>query len=205
MNADGTASPPAMHTSRSLMRWLIVVVVIGGLLRLALAARLPIGDDEAYYWLWAQHLDWAYPDHPPMIAALVALSVRLLGDGPFGVRALPVLMAIVTPLVVYLAGRDLLGRDGAARGALLVAVLPAFAIGTVFAFPDSPLAMFWALALWTGWRALRDGRWWWPATGAAIGLALVSKLTAFGFVLGLAGAVLWGSWRRALRDPFFYL
>ena len=28
--------------------------------------------DEAYYWQWAQHLDWGYYDHPPLVAWLIA-------------------------------------------------------------------------------------------------------------------------------------
>ncbi|MBI3998886.1 MAG: glycosyltransferase family 39 protein, partial [Armatimonadetes bacterium] len=133
---------------RAPMWWLIAAVVAGGLLRVALGTQLPIGDDEAYYWLWSRHLDWAYPDHPPMIAALIAVSTRLLGDGPFGIRALTILLATATPLIVYRVGRELFGRDAAVRSALLVAILPAFALGTVFAFPDVPLAFFWVLALW---------------------------------------------------------
>ncbi|MBI3998337.1 MAG: glycosyltransferase family 39 protein, partial [Armatimonadetes bacterium] len=100
---------------------------------------------------------------------------------------------------------ELFGRDAAVRSALLVAILPAFALGTVFAFPDVPLAFFWVLALWAGWRALQQGGWWWPVVGALAGLALLSKLTALGFIAGLGGAWLWGSWRRPLREPAFYL
>ena len=28
-------------------------------------------DDEAYYWVFSQHLDWGYFDHPPMTALLI--------------------------------------------------------------------------------------------------------------------------------------
>lgn len=193
-----------MRLSRTEMLWLAAAVIASGLLRLVLAGRLTIVDDEAYYWLWSQHLAWGYPDHPPMIAALVALSTRLLGDEVLGVRALTALMATVTPLLVYAAGRSLFDHGAAVRGTLIFSILPAFALGTIFAFPDVPLAFFWALGLWTGWRALQAGGWWWVAVGTAAGLALLSKLTAFGFVLGLGGTLAAGGWRRALRDPGFY-
>ncbi|MGH2374317.1 MAG: glycosyltransferase family 39 protein, partial [bacterium] len=193
-----------MHASRTGALWLCAAVVAGGLARIVLAGRLPIGDDEAYYWLWSQHLAWSYPDHPPMIAAVVAASTHLFGDGVLGIRALAVLIATVTPLAVYVAGRDLFDERAAMLAGLITAMLPAFAVGTVFAFPDAPLALFWGLALWAGWRALQEGGWWWVATGAAVGLALLSKLTAFALVLGFAGALAAGGWRRAVRDPGFY-
>ena len=40
--------------------------------------------DEAQYWTWAQALDWGYFSKPPGIAALIALSTTLFGDGIVG-------------------------------------------------------------------------------------------------------------------------
>jgi hypothetical protein len=182
----------------------VAAMIAGAMVRLALAATMPIGDDEAYYWLWSQRLAWGYPDHPPMIAAVIAASIRLLGDEVFGIRALTVLMATITPLLIYAVGRAMFDHRAALRATLISVILPAFAIGTVFAFPDVPLALFWALALWTGWRALQAGGWWWVAAGVAVGLALLSKLTAFGLLVGFAGVLVTGDWRRAARDPGFY-
>ncbi|MGH7753929.1 MAG: glycosyltransferase family 39 protein, partial [Gemmatimonadales bacterium] len=173
-------------------------------LRLALAARLPIVDDEAYYWLWARHLGWGYPDHPPMIAALLALATRMAGDSPFVIRTLPLLLASAIPLLVYVAGRDLFDQSSGLRAAGIVSVLPIVALGTALAFPDGPFGAFWMLGLWSGWRALRQGGWWWVAAGAAVGLALLTKLTALFLIIGLGGMVLFGGWRRALRDPGLY-
>ena len=65
------------HT-RLLLPFIGVWLVLNGLQ----AAFMGIDADEAYYWLYAQHLQWGYFDHPP----LVALSIRLgetLGHGPF--------------------------------------------------------------------------------------------------------------------------
>ena len=47
--------------------------------------------DEAQYWTWAQHLDWGYFSKPPGIAALIAASTALFGDGLLGVKALAML------------------------------------------------------------------------------------------------------------------
>lgn len=181
-------------------RGLLVAVAAGLLARFWLAARLPLGDDELYYRLWARHLAWSYPDHPPMIAAVVALSTRLFGDGPLGIRGLCVALATLVPLAVYGAGRALFGEAAARRAAWAVLLLPAFAVGGAFAFPDTLLAVFWALAIWCGWRALRDGGAWWVAAGAAVGGALLSKLTGFALVLGIVGA--WLTARPRTRDAW---
>jgi 4-amino-4-deoxy-L-arabinose transferase-like glycosyltransferase len=174
------------------------------LLRLGLGARVPLVDDEAYYWLWSRHLGWGYPDHPPMIAALLAVATRVAGDSPLVIRALPALLAASIPLLVYLAGRDLFDGSSGLRAAVIVAVLPIITLGTALAFPDGPFGAFWILGLWTGWRALRQGGWWWIAAGVAVGLALMTKLTALFLIMGLGGMVLFDGWRRALRDPGFY-
>ncbi len=173
------------------------------LLHLFMAARLPVADDEAYYRLWASHLAWGYPDHPPLIAGVLAVSIRLFGDGPFGLRTLTMLLMSALPLFVYLAARDLFDRATGWRAAGLLMVLP-YVVVTVGAYPDVPLLVFWALGLWTGWHALQRGGWWWVAAAAAVGLALLSKLTALYLLAGLALTWISGPWRRSLRDPFLY-
>lgn len=48
-------------------------------------ARLLV--EEAYYWNYAQHLDWGYLDHPPMVAVLIKACTFLFGTNEFGVRS----------------------------------------------------------------------------------------------------------------------
>lgn len=192
-----------MPASR-LERLLLVVMVVAGLLRLLLAALVVVGDDEAYYWLWSRHLAWSYPDHPPMVAAVVAASTRLFGDRVFGLRALNVALASVLPWLVCAAGRRLFDREAGARAGLFAAALPALGLGTLVVSPDVPMAFFWALSLWTGWEALERGGRWWVAAGATAGLALLCKLTSAALILGLAGAAGTGRGRRVLRDPWLY-
>ena len=45
-------------------RWFIAVWVLLLLVKLAVAARLPLFVDEAFYWQEGQHLAWAYSDLP---------------------------------------------------------------------------------------------------------------------------------------------
>src|SRR3954463_1632481 len=55
------------------------LIVISGLLRLALASSLGLGNDEAYHYLFAVHRDWSYFDHPPMLAAVERLGIAPAG------------------------------------------------------------------------------------------------------------------------------
>src|SRR5215207_721998 len=73
-------------------RLLLYFIMAWVLLNLAQAAFVDIDPDEAYYWLYAQQLQWGYFDHPP----LVALSIKageMLGHGPFYTRLVTVLLS----------------------------------------------------------------------------------------------------------------
>ena len=48
----------------------------------------PPNPDEAYYWLWGQHLDFSYYDHPPLQVWLQALIMNSLGHSLFTLRSL---------------------------------------------------------------------------------------------------------------------
>lgn len=174
--------------SHSRALWLIVG--ISTLIRLVAAATIPILDDEAHYWVWSRHLMWGYPDHPPMIAGVVAVGTRLLGDTVLAVRFIPVLLGSVSALAVYSLARALFGAQAGLRALLLSQVLPAFAAGGIIAAPDSPFTLFWLLAMFFMWKAVNGSRWAWPMAGMAIGLAIQSKLAGGALAISLAGFVI---------------
>lgn len=70
-------------------------LIIGILLVLAVnllqAYFTPISEDEAYYWLWSQHLDWGYFDHPPMVAWWISVGYNLF-QNELGVRLMTVIL-----------------------------------------------------------------------------------------------------------------
>src|SRR5205807_9195996 len=55
-------------------RWLVLGIGLLALARVVVAARTPVIDDEAYYWIWPRHLTLSYLDHPPLVAWLDALT-----------------------------------------------------------------------------------------------------------------------------------
>nr|WP_264815067.1 glycosyltransferase family 39 protein [Asaia krungthepensis] len=168
--------------------WLLLTCLTA--LRLALAARLGLTPDEAYYWLWSRHLQPGYLDHPPMIALWIRVGTALCGENPLGIRLLGPLSAFVGSGVLAAAGRDLLGSRAAGyRAALLLNATLMLGLGAATATPDTPLVFFIALALWALGRLYRTGHsLWWIAIGLCFGLAFDSKYTA---VLPAFGCGLW--------------
>ena len=173
--------------------------------RMVFVTLFPPLDDEAYYWTWARHLAWGYPDHPPMIAYIIRAATALAGDTSLGIRLGPVLLALGTGLLLFDLGRRMFG-DGAAIGAVWMQIIPVLAISAIFAAPDGPLGLFWILTLWCFWRALRSGRTMdWLVTGIALGMAMMSKLTAVFLALSLPAFLLSSpahrQWLRR-REPY---
>ena len=175
------------------------------LLRLALAASVPLAPDEAYYFLWSRHLQPGYFDHPPMVALWIRAGTALLGPSPLGIRLLGPLCAALGSLLLWDAGEHLFPRRqaGLAAAALLNATLM-FGTGAILMTPDTPLLFFWTASLAALARLLSSGNpRWWLAVGLAAGLALLSKYTA---LLLIASVFLWlltaPPGRAALRTPW---
>ncbi len=160
--------------------------------RLWLDGHLELMFDEAYYALWAKHLAWCYFDHPPMVALWIRLSTLLFGDHEFGVRALGTFAAAAGGGLVYLVSWHMFGeRAEAAFAGLLYCSMLLIAAGAIIITPDTPLLFFWSIACYALVRVYRDGDWrWWLLIGAAMGLALQSKYTAFLLGAGIVCAVL---------------
>ncbi len=185
--------------SRNILFLLIAVTAFKGLF----AAPLYLLDDEAYYWVWSRNLSLSYFDHPPLIAVLIRLSTMFFGESIFGIRALG---AILSSASIWL-GLDLVYRIFENRKILWNAVivfllaLPFFAAGTIMT-PDTPMLFFIALGLWSFYRAAfeMERNYWW-LTGAAFGLALLSKYTAVLWLGSLLVAMVSDTrLRRQLRD-----
>ena len=191
------------------MLWLLIVV--GGLLRLAWGSTLGLGMDEAYHALFVDHLDWSYFDHPPMLALVEWSGVTLAGGwvAPITLRVgFIVLFAGSTWLMARLTARLFGERAGllAAFG-LNVSAYHSAAAG-VFALPDGPLLFFWLLTLDRVASALEQPgrRLGWLGVGLAWGGAMLSKYHAIFLPAGVfLYAVLEPSARHLLRRAGPYL
>src|SRR3546814_6972205 len=63
------------------MRVIFIALWAGvSLLKVAMASRLPLFVDEAFYWQESRHLLWAYSDLPGLTAWLIRLGDFMFGD-----------------------------------------------------------------------------------------------------------------------------
>ena len=174
------------------MRWLekpqnAFLVILGvSLFHAVYNLTLPLHPDESYYWLWSQKLDWSYYDHPPMIAYLIRLF-SLGGDSLFLIRLTTVFCSGVSAWYIYRLAAKMFHPRVAALALVISMLLPATNAGFTLITPDSPLIMFWAMALYYCYQALFAGRWQdYLLAGLSIGGMLLSKYTAvlfLGFLL----------------------
>lgn len=170
--------------------------------------------DEAYYWLWGQHLDWSYYDHPPF-HAWVQGAFSGLGHSPFVLR-LPTLVSNgLFFWTYYQITRYLYGKR--ADEAWLLVVLccwssPLYFLFLTLAWHDQWLLAFSLLSAYWFVRFL-DGVWLDGRGhsgflyGAAImlGLAGLCKYTAVFVGLTVLGVVVTQpQLRRLLRDGRLY-
>ncbi|MBK8099627.1 MAG: glycosyltransferase family 39 protein [Planctomycetes bacterium] len=167
-----------------------------------LVVAMPVFAQESYYWLYAQHPDLSYFDHPPMVAWLIWLGTHLFGDSATGIR----LGTCACGMGTVAAGRALLRAFGAGSTAqvawlLLAACVPTSIATRFLANPDPPLVCAWLLTMLALWHARSGNLWWWTLAGLAAGSALLSKYTAIflaagGLAVLAADPVMRRQWRR---------
>ncbi len=134
-------------------------------LRLVVAAALPLSPDEAYYRVWSRALAPGYLDHPPMVALWIRAGTTVAGDGALGIRLLAPLAAALGSWLLWNAGERLLpGRGAGLIAAVLLNATLLLGAGAVTMTPDTPLLFFWVCALWALTRLRTDGA---GSTGSA--------------------------------------
>jgi 4-amino-4-deoxy-L-arabinose transferase-like glycosyltransferase len=178
--------------------WLVVL-----LLKLALAACLPLFVDEAFYWQEGQHLAMAYSDLPGMTAWLTRVGVAFGGNNTLALRAPFLLVAACIPwLVARITAREFNAVQGWQAGSFALLLPLAGTLG-LLAVPDAVMAFATLLCMDAGTRLLRGV----TATAAlelALGLA-IGALSHYRFIavigVGFIALLLIPEGRRALRDP----
>lgn len=201
-------SPPATPCPRPGVRFLpaALIAVLTGL-RLWTAATLPLTPDEAFQWMCANQLDWAFFDGPGGTACLVKIGFLSMGDDPLGLRLAFPLLATLATVAAFLAGRSLFGTAGGWWAAAGLNALPAFNLAAVHASPVVPLTAGLLLAAWSAIEAIQHGslsRW--VAAGAFAGLAMQFSYLALLFVpAALLVCVLSGHRRQIVRTSGPYL
>ena len=192
-----------MDEEQRARRWFLAVWAIVTVVKIAIAARLPLFVDEAFYWQEGRHLAAAYSDLPGLTAWLTRLGTDIGGHQVLAVRAPFLLMAALLPWLVARSAAHWFGAAVGWQAALLVVLMPLSGTLGLLALPDVPMALATVLCADAGARLLRevDAM---SATELAIGL-MVGALSHYRFI-GVIGvgllALLWlPEGRKVLRDP----
>ncbi|MCK5534551.1 glycosyltransferase family 39 protein [bacterium] len=148
--------------------------------RLLVIAIVGLGDDEVYHWVWAQHLDLSFYDHPPMVTYIIWFLTKLLGDSAFVVHLEALIAVSLFTWILYLWAKEIYPEKEAISGMILIVLVPIFFVGGVIVAPDSPLSVFWVLTLYLIYLALKENRnSYWYIAGISAGFACLSKYNGF--------------------------
>ena len=211
---------------RDISKVMVWLLIISASIRAFLAAWLEFGNDEVYYWTYALYPDWSHFDHPPMVGWVIQLfSFNLLFDSEFFIRLASVVFMTANTFIVFRIGKELNDAQTGLYAALLyTASIYAFVITGIFIMPDSPLMLFWLLALWMAIKyflvkvpepvegptnsgmALRQaqGPWLLLLFGLFAGLAMLSKYSGVFLWFGMGLYILIFN-RKQLKNPYLYL
>lgn len=173
--------------------WNLLAAGLG--FRGTIAYFLPAGFDEAYYFLYTQHLDWSYFDHPPAVAISTGMGLWLTGQvTPLTMRLGSLTLFTGSLWLMYQTGRQLFGERVGLLSCVITSLTPLFFIGVgTLTAPDNALIFFWSLALYLCSREffpidepasdyIPSSRLTWISL--SVGLACLGKY--HGFVLGLS-------------------
>jgi len=175
------------------------ILSAGLLFRSFIAFWLPPGFDEAYYYIYTLNPALSYFDHPPLVALVTAIGIWLTGDvSQFTIRVGSLLLFPLTLYFLYRATVHLFSVRVGLLTLAIASVIPIFQLGFgTFTLPDSPLMLFWTLALWIGAieffpRGFSHDRAYAPSyrialIGLVVGLACLGKYHGFLLGFGLLG------------------
>ena len=192
-----------------LQRLLLAAMIVLTICRWIMGALLELSPAEASLWMWSQHWSVAGYDGGGLAALLVKFSAGTLGHSPFGVRFFAPLCAAGTSWLVFRTAISMSGEKAAAWAVLLLNLLPAFQLGSVFLLPEWLAVTAGMSGTLLMWRALhRAGKWdWrWPAAGGCWGVALLADWSALWLPLaGLFAVLSTRRWRGRWKRPGIWL
>ncbi|MEO8756389.1 MAG: glycosyltransferase family 39 protein [Devosia sp.] len=139
----------ATLSTRPRFRWNLVLLQLVFVYLLALklwfdATVSPMGD-EAYYWMWGQHLSWSYFDHPPLDGWLQGAVAAIFGWSNLSVRLLTWASLGGTLWVFWLWSEHLAPNDRQGwfwHTAVIYLTIPVIFVMSSFAFHDHLLLFF---------------------------------------------------------------
>lgn len=136
-----------LNINFNLGKRITIIISIAIIVNLLQAWLTPISEDEAYYWLWSQNLDWGYFDHPPMIAWWISAGYKIFHN-ELGVRLMTVLFNGLGWFLFW----KILHPETPKQIKLFWLILASVLVIQIFGFlatPDAPLLFFTVLYLFS--------------------------------------------------------
>ncbi len=152
-------------------------------------------NDEAYYWVYSQYLDWGYFDHPPMVGSLIRFG-SFFSENEVGVRLSFIILSTANIYLFY----KIVDGDVKKFIFFILGTFPFHLFGFM-ALPDMPFLFFATLFFYVYQKYLEKDTWgnaFWIAVSIA-GM-FYSKYHAILIVL----FTIFSNWRLLQRKTFYF-
>ena len=161
---------------------LFILLIFISLFKLLIAGLIDLGNDEVYYYTYAEQLDWSHFDHPPMVGLLMRLtSLNLHLVNEVTMRLGAIIGSCLSTYFIFKIGALIKNERTGWFAALIFncSVYTAIVSG-LFILPDSPQIPFWTGSLYIMCRMIVNNEdekvGLWLLLGLLIGLATLSKV-----------------------------
>ncbi|RYY31206.1 MAG: glycosyltransferase family 39 protein, partial [Sphingobacteriaceae bacterium] len=180
--------------------FILIFVAVKVILNLLAISNYGFHRDELLHLALGDHLDWGYKEVPPFIGFLAKISLSFFGDSVFASR---ILTTIASGIILWLTGQitiELGGKKFAIALACLSMIFsPAFAASGYLFQPVVFDQLWWVLTVWLMIRYVNTTSVvYLYATGAVVGLGMLTKYTMAFFTLSLIIGILISKQRKIL-------
>jgi undecaprenyl-diphosphatase len=175
------------------------------LFKIFLSASIELHPDEAYYWLWSQHLALGYFDHSPMVAWFIKITT-LFSNSEAAVRFSSIITTIILTFLIWNLAKKIFNEKIAAASVIVLNTLPETMTASIIITPDIPVFLFFSLSVYYLWCLIKTNQTkYWYITGLFFGLALLSKYTAILFGPSLFVYIIADRKWHWFKNKYFYL
>ncbi|MBI5092467.1 MAG: glycosyltransferase family 39 protein [Candidatus Hydrogenedentes bacterium] len=185
---------------------LMVFAAIKLVLHLILNSRYGYHRDELYFLACAEHMDFGYVDHSPLVPWIAFVARSLLGDSLPALRFIPALAGAGTVILTGLIARELgAGRFAQALAALSIIIAPVYLRAQNMLHIPTFEPLFWGGCAYLIIRIIKYERtrlWLW--VGALAGVGLMNKPTMLFFGVGLAVGLVLRPARKYLLNKWLW-
>ncbi|VAW18421.1 hypothetical protein MNBD_BACTEROID01-916 [hydrothermal vent metagenome] len=129
-----------MYIFKNLHKKHLLLIAVWFVINVLQSIFTGLHSDESYYWMYAQHLDWGFFDHPPMVALLINMGYSLF-QNELGVRLFIIILSSISIAIIV---NEINEQKDFFFLCLFVLSFPLIHthIGGFLALPDIPLIFF---------------------------------------------------------------